>query len=66
MAFYTISSSPTIDSISRYVNATWKHIARAKIKYYDDSYFVILIQSVVNRDAILQGDRILWVVSQWL
>lgn len=52
LIMYVVGNTPTIGSIERFTVTQWNFIAKPKILYHSDGYFVIRMSSQEERDKV--------------
>lgn len=50
---YVVGTSPSIGALDRYIGTNWNYIAKPKIYYHNDDYFVVKFTSMKDRDEVL-------------
>ncbi|XP_009586956.1 uncharacterized protein [Nicotiana tomentosiformis] len=50
---YVVGDSPTICVLERFIAATWNFTSKPKMYYHNEGYFVVLFNSLEDRDAII-------------
>ncbi|KAH0642180.1 hypothetical protein KY290_033780 [Solanum tuberosum] len=53
LILYVVGAEPTIAAIERYIAAQWNYIAKPKVFYHNDGYFLVRFGSFEDRDEVL-------------
>lgn len=55
LLMYVVGYDQSIDSMVRFINASWGHVNKPKVFRHDDGYFIVHFHSMVDCDTILMG-----------
>ncbi|KAG5605985.1 hypothetical protein H5410_027477 [Solanum commersonii] len=53
LMLYVVGADPTITAIGRYIAAQWNYIAKPKVFYHNDGYFLVRFGRFEDRDEML-------------
>ncbi|KAF3631875.1 hypothetical protein FXO38_26420 [Capsicum annuum] len=53
LILYVVGASPTIGSLERLIAKQWNFAAKLKLYYHNEGYFVVLFNSLEDREAVL-------------
>ncbi|XP_016496576.1 uncharacterized protein LOC107815508 [Nicotiana tabacum] len=53
MVLYVVGGSPTIGAMERYIASVWNFVAKPKVYFHNDSFFVVRFNSIEDRDVVL-------------
>ncbi|XP_019260265.1 PREDICTED: uncharacterized protein LOC109238288 [Nicotiana attenuata] len=53
LILYVVGGSPTIGAMERYIASVWNFVAKPKVYFRDDGYFVVRFNSIEDRDEVL-------------
>lgn len=48
-----VGNNPTIEAIERFKASQWSNVKKSKVLFYNDGYFVILLNSSEESDDVL-------------
>ncbi|KAH0709082.1 hypothetical protein KY284_010509 [Solanum tuberosum] len=53
LILYVVGADPTIAAVERYISAQWNYIAKPKVFYHNDGYFLVRFNSFKDRGELL-------------
>ncbi|XP_019256569.1 PREDICTED: uncharacterized protein LOC109235000 [Nicotiana attenuata] len=53
LILYVVGGIPTIGATERYIASVWKFIAKPKVYFHNDGYFMVRFNSIEDRDEVL-------------
>ncbi|KAG5581707.1 hypothetical protein H5410_052334 [Solanum commersonii] len=53
LVLYVEGVEPTIAAIERYITANWNYIAKPKVYYHNDGYFLVKFTMLEDKDEVL-------------
>ncbi|XP_070049132.1 uncharacterized protein [Nicotiana tomentosiformis] len=53
LILYVVGGSPTIGVMERYIASVWNFVAKPKVYFHNDGYFVVRFNSIEDRDEVM-------------
>lgn len=53
LIMYVVGNSPSIGAVERFIANNWNYIAKPKVYYNNEGYFVVKFASIGDRDEVL-------------
>ncbi|XP_019237787.1 PREDICTED: uncharacterized protein LOC109217944 [Nicotiana attenuata] len=53
LILYVVGGSPTIGAMERYIASVWNFVAKPKVNFHNDGYFVVRFNSTEDRDDVI-------------
>ncbi|XP_009769130.1 uncharacterized protein LOC107815188 [Nicotiana tabacum] len=53
LILYVVGGSPTVDTMESYIASVWNFVAKPKVYFYNDGYFMVRFNSIEDMDEVL-------------